>query len=138
MGEGVLGIASAEVCQEAFVWEANALVDRFAEDLEQALNAFLHDTFHPWARSCMSHDGKPCVAWLVCNSGEAYSFSKPIVEFGRKQDAEGVDLAFLTDWKSTLIVIDSAKSSDDDVAMDVFSLKKAEPRRLVFDLRCKS
>jgi len=149
--EGALRVSSAELCPTAFVWEPSvlpaaqhvgtsvtSLVGRFASDLEVALDAFLSGTFRTWATRCAADRGSNCVAWLACNNGEAYSVSKPMVDFGHTPGEGCGDAAPRVEWRSTLVVIDALKSSPEDVAMDAFSLRAAEPRRLVFDFQCGS
>eukprot|EP00927_Polykrikos_kofoidii_P069174 TRINITY_DN6455_c0_g1_i4.p1 TRINITY_DN6455_c0_g1~~TRINITY_DN6455_c0_g1_i4.p1 ORF type:complete len:898 (+),score=187.61 TRINITY_DN6455_c0_g1_i4:61-2694(+) len=137
--EGVLQLSGAELCPEPFVWdpyppsekpevpdfgrgrtqETVAAIDTalrsthdevssLAVKLEESMHDYLKTTFGPWTH------GLPAAAWLVCNDGEAFALSKPLIE-----------QAF---WVK-------AKSTSAEPLVEVYRLGGPRPQRLIFDVR---
>ncbi|CAE8621832.1 unnamed protein product [Polarella glacialis] len=98
-------------------------------DLGRAMHCFLSDTFVPWAASCQEISGETRAGWLVCNDGEGFALSEPLLDFVRAGAADG------DRWRSTVLVVDRAKSTAADVAMEVLAVDERSrcPRRVLFD-----
>eukprot|EP00931_Biecheleriopsis_adriatica_P023965 TRINITY_DN15028_c0_g1_i1.p1 TRINITY_DN15028_c0_g1~~TRINITY_DN15028_c0_g1_i1.p1 ORF type:complete len:496 (+),score=176.44 TRINITY_DN15028_c0_g1_i1:28-1515(+) len=134
---GALHLRASALCPEAFIWKPPAQVsgsslgERLAaleSDLGLAQSRFLAETFAPWACEQQDVNGEPIAAWLVCNDGEAFSISRPLLEFGQvhKDDASAR-------WRSLLLVVDRAKSRKKEVAFEVMNLLDGGSR-VLFDV----
>mmetsp|Transcript_68638 Transcript_68638/g.149388 ORF Transcript_68638/g.149388 Transcript_68638/m.149388 type:complete len:329 (-) Transcript_68638:86-1072(-) len=136
---GILRLDGAELLPTAFVWEppiiegrgrTPSLLDQAAQlaaSLESALRAFLAETFEPWAaqQAEASKADRNCVGWFLCNDGEAFALSKPLLELGSSGGEP---------WRRLVVVADRAKSSAEDPAVEVVKLGGSKPERLLFDL----
>lgn len=139
---GPLELRSTLACPEAFAWKPsetftpcpgmrdfNATLSELTDDLDHQLQQYLDSVFLPWARQQEELDGEPLVAWVVCNDGEAFALQKPLVEFGRSAEDR---------WRATVVVADRAKSSADNMAVEVMALGGPCPERLLFDIKDSS
>jgi len=141
--DGVLQVRQAEICPEAFVWEptttsgstAHARVTTLGmtaaleAELHRSLQCFLQETFTPWASAREAREGRLCATLLVCNDGDAYALSRPLLEFAHTATN---DVA--ASWRRTAVVVDRAKCNRPDAALEVISLAGPEPERLLYDL----
>jgi len=133
-----LQLDGVEMCPEPFVWEPSmpaggqpmhVSARELHEDLDLKLEAFLSSVFAPWASNWNVRAGQACAAWLVCNDGDAFALSRPLLNFGKCGDNAGRD-----SWCNTVVVCDRAKSTAVEPILEVFSTSGSEPERLVYDM----
>merc|ERR1712192_372182 len=121
----------------------------FMVELNSSIEDFVERTFGPWARSraqelCQgqSPESLRAVGWLVCNEGEGFGLAQPFLEVPRLIDGLGEAVSsedgLPSPWTEVMVVCDMAKSSETDVAVEVFKLPGTAttlPERLLFDVR---
>ncbi|CAE7242264.1 RH39 [Symbiodinium natans] len=127
-------LSSALLCPEVLSWAPSGTeafsagsVDRraFQADLCRAHERFMAGVFAPWAKA-QEESGHQRVAWLLCNEGEAFTLSQAMLDFGK---AAGLDER----WRSTVLVVDRAKSCESEPAVEALALADGA-RRMVFDM----
>lgn len=139
-GGDPLKLDKVELCPQVFRWKPSSFISggstssrKQAEEhlttlLEQQRH-FLNETFVPWTNGAeVRTAGSQAVAWLVCNDGEAFALSEAMTHFGAAKAARG------DRWRRTVVVLDRAKSSASDPALEVFDLGGETPRRRLFDM----
>merc|ERR1712228_653429 len=112
---------------------ALSAIARLAERLEDNLQAYVTGCFLPWASAqAKDANGESFLAWLVCNDGDAFALSRPLLAIGsaHTETTNAVD----EQWRSTVLVVDQAKSTPEAPALEILSLAGKEPKRLIFDI----
>jgi len=150
-GAGVLILDACKVFPECFSWNSSSspstgssggrnahaavmmdVVSDLAAELDDALRGFLSESFLPWAREQPPPAGTHRAAWLLCNDGEMFALSAPLLEIGLltpSDDGVGDDL-----WRETVVVLDRSRSTANNVLCEVVSLAGNKPQRLLFDV----
>jgi len=142
--EGMVRLQKTALCPESFVWEVPAVVTQRSEarlshvsgiseltnHLCCSLSEFLDAVFLPWAFDRgVSKDDVP-VAWLVCNDGESFALSQPLLDLGAMiQPSPNTQC-----WRRLVVIVDRAKSSAVDAAAEVVAFGPAGPERVLFDV----
>lgn len=114
-------LALAELCPDVFTWPACAA----AEGLSSALAAYIDGTLLPWALS------RAGAALLVCNDGDAYAIPAPLLRAAARRAAAEPGASALWNF---VVVVDAAKSSQEEPALEVFDVTGQPPRRVVFEI----
>merc|ERR1712217_640580 len=119
--EGMLRFKGAQLCPDVFTWQSDALakhsgesllsgIARLTEVLQNDPQSYVSGYFLPWASAQLADmDRETFIAWLVCNDGDAFSLSKPLLDIGSActENAGSLD----DKWRSTVLVVDQAKST---------------------------
>jgi len=134
----------AALCPESFVWEVPAVgaqcsearlsrvsgISELTDHLCCSLCEFLEAVFLPWAfHRSNSQDDVP-VAWLVCNDGESFALSQPLLDLGAMTQPTLKTQC----WRRLVVIIDRAKSSAVDAAAEIMAFGQAGPERVLFDV----
>jgi len=162
-------LQSAELCPHPFVWQATtsasssscgdagAVAAAAVDDLNHQLQAFLLGSFAPWLSA--RHATEEASAWLVCNDGDSFALSSTLLAWlcsgscSTGPCEHDGDAGSLEDGieqhprrPDVVVVVDRAKSSADEAALEVFGLPGAgkgggivgaalpPPRRLLFEV----
>jgi hypothetical protein len=142
--KGIVRLQRAALCPESFVWEVPAVgaqcsgarlsrvsgISELTDHLCSSLCEFLEAVFLPWAfHRSNSQDDVP-VAWLVCNDGESFALSQPLLDLGAMTQPTLKTQC----WRRLVVIIDRAKSSAVDAAAEIMAFGQAGPERVLFDV----
>jgi len=142
--EGVVRLQKAILCPEPFVWEAPAVtaqcnearlscisgISELTNHLCCSLSDFLEAVFLPWVLSQSNSEDDAPVAWLVCNDGESFALSQPLLDLG----AMAQPTSKTECWRRLVVIVDRAKSSAVDAAAEVMAFGQAGHERVLFDV----
>lgn len=142
--ESTVRLQRAALCPESFVWEvpavatqsSDARLSRVSGILELtdhlccSLREFLEAVFIPWALDQSNCQDDVPIAWLVCNDGESFALSQPLLDLGAMTQPTLKTQC----WRRLVVIVDRAKSSAVDAAAEIMAFGPAGPERVLFDV----